>query len=149
MKLYRFIASDTSKAIQNVHDALGPEALVYSTRKIPDGIEILAGDPYSKDDIEMVETHKGQLVSVKPEKTVNKGKVQVQNSSIDHKIIESLKTQMQSVNENIQKLSGHVNELNKMMAENSKKKATSKWSFIRNFSIRKFIKEGTYGQQTT
>jgi flagellar biosynthesis GTPase FlhF len=43
MKLYRFTAANTSRAMQDLHDSLGPDAFVYSTRRVGKGIEIIAG----------------------------------------------------------------------------------------------------------
>ncbi len=39
MKMHRFIASTNQKAIAKIHEVLGPDALIYSTKSIPDGVE--------------------------------------------------------------------------------------------------------------
>jgi flagellar biosynthesis protein FlhF len=47
----RFIAKTTSEALRQVRQALGPDALVISTKETTDGIEIIAITPDSLDDI--------------------------------------------------------------------------------------------------
>lgn len=46
MKLHRFIATTTQKAMLKISQELGPEALIYSTRSIDGGVEIVAGLPH-------------------------------------------------------------------------------------------------------
>lgn len=50
MKLHRFTAANNQTAIHMVQAALGPNALIYSTRRTATGIEILAGVPSADDD---------------------------------------------------------------------------------------------------
>lgn len=52
MKLHRFTAANNQKAILMIHEALGADALIYSTRRTAQGVEILAGLPNA----EVIET---------------------------------------------------------------------------------------------
>jgi len=49
MKMKRFIAADMRLAMQQVGDALGPDALILSSRKTDDGVEIIAAVDYEED----------------------------------------------------------------------------------------------------
>lgn len=45
MKLHRFVAANDQKAMFLVNQALGSDALIYSTKSVTNGVEILAGLP--------------------------------------------------------------------------------------------------------
>jgi flagellar biosynthesis protein FlhF len=49
MKMKRFIAAEMRDAMQQVSDALGPDALILSSRKTDDGAEIIAAVDYEED----------------------------------------------------------------------------------------------------
>lgn len=51
MKLHRFTAINNQKAMLKVHETLGPDALIYSTRTVASGVEIMAGLPLSDGEI--------------------------------------------------------------------------------------------------
>lgn len=42
MKLKRFVASDTREAMQQIKAAFGPDAVILSSHKVPEGVEIVA-----------------------------------------------------------------------------------------------------------
>ena len=46
MKMKRFIAAGAHQAMEQVNDALGPDALILSTRKVSEGVEIIAAVDY-------------------------------------------------------------------------------------------------------
>lgn len=46
MKMRRFIAAGAHQAMEQVNDALGPDALILSNRKIAEGVEIIAAVDY-------------------------------------------------------------------------------------------------------
>ncbi len=53
-KEQRFVAKDMSRAIRKLHEALGPEAILLSSRKLEDGVEVIAlpaGEEPSADSI--------------------------------------------------------------------------------------------------
>ncbi|MEO8400361.1 MAG: hypothetical protein ABI597_01020 [Gammaproteobacteria bacterium] len=130
MKLQRFTASDTQRAILKVHKALGPDALIYSTRKIPEGIEILAGIAEN-------------VQNSKPKE------VQIQNVNFDNAVVDKLNIQLQVMEESIQNLSTHINTLNQVIAENISKNNARKWNFFKNIGrLKRFLIEGRYGRQT-
>jgi len=49
MKMKRFIAAGAHQAMEQVNDALGPDALILSTRKVSEGVEIIAAVDYEDD----------------------------------------------------------------------------------------------------
>ena len=52
MQIKRFFAKDSSKALAQVRDALGPDALIITNRKVDDGVEVIASAHYDEADIE-------------------------------------------------------------------------------------------------
>jgi len=46
MKMNRFIAASAHQAMEQVNDVLGPDALILSNRKVPEGVEIIAAVDY-------------------------------------------------------------------------------------------------------
>jgi flagellar biosynthesis protein FlhF len=46
MKMKRFIAAGAHQAMEQVNDALGPDALILSNRKVQEGVEIIAAVDY-------------------------------------------------------------------------------------------------------
>lgn len=140
MKLYRFTASSNHKAILRVHEALGPEALIYSTSSIPDGVEILAGLEQEP------ETALSEKLYV--EKPLS-NTVPAQHSKTEPAAMESLNNQLRAIEANIQKLSGHMNILFQVIADNVKKEKHSRWNLLKNIGRnRKNTKEGIYGRQS-
>ena len=49
MKMRRFIADGTRRAMQQVEEVLGPDALILSNRRVADGVEIIAAVDYEDD----------------------------------------------------------------------------------------------------
>lgn len=136
MKLFRFAASDNHKAILKVHDILGPGALVYSTHRTPEGVEIIAGLPTDADEAENAPSQ-SQSLYVK----------QAQTAQADSSMIRSLNIQLQLMDENIKKLLSHISHLYDVVSDNPpKKKKASRWNlFRRSNRTRKNIQEGIYG----
>ncbi len=133
MKLRRFIALDTQRAILMVHRKLGPNALVYSTRRTENGVEVLAGLPVND-----VETNE----------------VDVEKTNVDKDTIDKLNIQLQLMQESIQKLTNHIMTLYQVVSDNAKKEQDKerqqaakkkKWSF---FGRKKQWIEGLYGKHT-
>src|SRR4051812_20577734 len=48
MKIKRFVASDMRQAMRQVRDEQGPDAVILSTRRMDDGIEIIAALDYDE-----------------------------------------------------------------------------------------------------
>lgn len=85
MNIHRFTAINNQKALSLIHDAFGPDALIYSTRSVENGVEVLAGPPHA---IEPVVTQ----------------------TNADSTLVEKLHTQIQAMNEAINKLSLQVKQ---------------------------------------
>jgi flagellar biosynthesis protein FlhF len=49
MKIKRYFASDTRKALRQVRDDLGPDAIIISNRSVDDGVEILAAEDFDEE----------------------------------------------------------------------------------------------------
>lgn len=131
MKLYRFTAADNHRAILKAHESLGAEALIYSTRKTKNGVEVIAG---LADDTACEGTNS----------------FDVKNAETQHQMIESLSNQLQHMDSNIQRLSNDVISLNRVIAENMKKKRIFSLKFMKTFTrVGQFIKEGVYGRHAT
>ena len=135
MKLHRFVALDNHRAISMAHETLGPDALVYSTRGVPAGIEVLAGLPETE------------------ASTVD---VPMDNVNVDREMIVKLNSQLRLMEESIEKLSAHVVVLSKAMSEGFNKKKQIRWAIFKNIGfltkLKKFKKpltEGIYGRQAT
>lgn len=125
MKLVRFTAATTQKAIVLVHESLGPNALIYSTRKMADGIEVLAGLPLNEE---------------------KQKQVKVEGASLDHKAIEKLKQQVQYMNETIQMLSENIGTMHQLFVDKFYKKKIRKWNFFKNLASKFKFRVGHYGQ---
>lgn len=130
MKLHRFTALDNHRAILIVREKLGPDALVYSTRRIADGVEVLAGIPESEFRSDSSE------------------EVPVEKSVLDRDTVDKLNLQMQMMEDSIQKLSTHIMTLYQAMNEAAKKKKRINWNIFRNLRIfRKQTTEVRYDKQ--
>ncbi|HTM29556.1 MAG TPA: flagellar biosynthesis protein FlhF, partial [Rhodanobacter sp.] len=46
MKIKRFVAADMRQAMRLVRDEQGPESVILSTRRLADGIEVIAAIDY-------------------------------------------------------------------------------------------------------
>lgn len=49
MKIKRYFAPDTRRALRMVRDDLGPDAVIISNRKVEDGVEILAAEDFEEE----------------------------------------------------------------------------------------------------
>ena len=133
MKLRRFIALDTQRAIMMAHRKLGPNALVYSTRRTPNGVEVLAGLP-----INDAETNE----------------VEVEKTHVDKDTIDKLNIQLQLMQESIQKLTNHIMTLYQVVDDTAKKEKelaeqkeqVQHGSFFGR--LKKQLIEGRYGRQS-
>lgn len=123
MKLYRFTASNNQKALMKIHTALGPDALIYTTRKILNGVEILAG-PSSIDDVPVNSTNLDKASMTE---------VQVDNNLPNYLIIKSLNNKIHAMDENILQLTNYISTLHEMMSKSAKKRKFINWNFLKNF----------------
>ena len=48
MKIKRFVAADMRQAMREVREEQGPEAVILSTRRLPEGIEVIAAIDYDE-----------------------------------------------------------------------------------------------------
>ncbi len=137
MKLYRFTASTTQRAIFTATKTLGPNALVYSTRKVLGGIEVLAGLPFGAEDI--IDKTEISEPEVKVKKTKQHEEIKIQETSLDNKILESLKIEIETMHETIQSLSKSVSLLQQTVTERLKHR-TINWSFLKKLNLPKMLK---------
>ena len=124
MKLHRFIAPDSQKAMLLVQQAMGPDALVYSMQRVPEGIEILAGDSINASDEE---------------------EVPVYDNTPLVRLMEKLNTKLQKIEETIQALSMTVNSTNETTVSPKRKKIKRKMRFHNAFTaMRKYLTTKKY-----
>lgn len=86
MKLQRFIAANIQKAMDKIHTAFGPDALIYSTRSVEGGIEILASHPQENEIQDEISEH-----------------------NVEPTAIEKLNSRLQMIDANLQNLSKYIN----------------------------------------
>jgi flagellar biosynthesis GTPase FlhF len=122
MKLYRFTASTTPKAIMMVKEALGSNALIYSTRKVVDGTEILAGMPFVEEDAIFEEEDRVIEKNNKNKKDTKMRATKLIEPSFDNKMLESFRTQLEVMNETLQALTLHMNDLQEVVAAKFQKR---------------------------
>lgn len=131
MKLYRFTASNVQRAITNVNDELGPDALVYSTRKIPGGVEVLAGLPFGAEEIAPNPVPSKTNNKKSSKKTViESNEIIVQANPLNNKLLEKIKLEIETINDSIQLLSQNIELL---------KRPFFKKIYLINFLKSKFI----------
>lgn len=146
MKLYRFTASNTHKAILTINETLGPNALVYSTRKIHNGVEILAGLPLDKDD----EPHEEKIAQpIQVEKTLPTKAAKSQQPAVDSRMYDNLKLQLETMNENLQVLSTNMSILQQAFVESMTRKRGFNWGFLKKFAVFKLFRVSTYSRRRT
>ncbi|MHB1948799.1 MAG: hypothetical protein ACYCQI_11895 [Gammaproteobacteria bacterium] len=146
MKLYRFIAADTQSAMFSAHEALGAEALIYSTRKTAEGIEVLAGLA-SKE--EPGKKSKAQLIEVDNLPPPPK----VKPSAIESRMFDSLKIQLQNTNEKLHQLNQTIESLQQVVMNHLQRKPRvfnmmKKVSSFLKLSPKQ-LREGFYGRNRT
>lgn len=98
MKLHVFKASSNQKAISMVHKALGPDALIYNTRTVANGVEILAGPP-----VEEGET----IIEVPDSDSVEQEEKQDQSIVMDS--ISTMKKQLEDLHESMGRIARQLN----------------------------------------
>src|SRR5579871_3718837 len=98
MRRHRFTALDNQTAMLKVYNMLAPEAWIYSTRKIPNGIEVLAGIPKDDEEVYVEELTADEIVPV-------------QNNNFDPELLDKLHLQLEVMDERIQKLSNYIHVL--------------------------------------
>jgi len=103
MKLYRFTAADSQKAMAAVTKQLGTDALIYSTRTTQEGVEVIAG-------YESV-----RAVHIPLE-------IEVQNHLPAETYTDRLNIQLQEMETNISKLSAHIELLQKTLVQQNHNK---------------------------
>lgn len=124
MKLRRFTALTTQKALKTVNEALGPDALIYSTRRIPNGIEVIAGDPVLDNTV----SEAGDVISIQA------------NPSVDEHVIDKLNLQLQMMEESVKGLTDQITYLHITLKENATNQNSKWWKLIKNkFHFKKYI----------
>ena len=70
MKIKRFVASDMRQAMREVREEQGPDAVILSTRRLDDGIEIIAAVDYDEALVREAARHGAPLPGIRPETPV-------------------------------------------------------------------------------
>src|SRR5579872_2046996 len=108
MKIHRFTGPTTPKALAKIHQELGPDALIHSTRTVGNGVEILASLPedFSGAENFMFEDFGSSAVNVanvaEPQRTQT-------IASPEQDLIQRLNDQLNQMDEKVQQLSHQLN----------------------------------------
>lgn len=94
MRLHRITAQNNHMAMTKINKMLGPDALIYSTRSVPEGVEIVVGMPHEEVQIEK------PRINTKEEKPV-----------VNAQEIERLNKKLHLVDENVRRISTHLENL--------------------------------------
>lgn len=108
MKLHRFTASTNQKAIAMVHETLGPDALVYSTRNVPEGVEIVAGITHCDE-----EHHENKNPTQRFHDMQDNSRIEnpaQKNILPDMELFEKLNSQLQFIKDSMKNLSTQVDK---------------------------------------
>ncbi|MFZ2315451.1 MAG: hypothetical protein WAW86_07320 [Gammaproteobacteria bacterium] len=113
MKLHRFKAINTQKAMQKIHEVLGSEALIYSTKSTVDGVEVLAGLPYAVETCEVEEVTSAEiqrLHQTPKEKAIDYDLLSMMNQKIEqtHQQVQALARKM---NASVTHFANHLSAL--------------------------------------
>lgn len=134
MKLLRFTAADNHKAMVKVHEILGPDALIYTTRRTKNGVEILAAP--SGDYIEDEQESAAEAVHMK-------------NAIRDDQLVENINNQLQQLGDHLLRLTENMNNLQSFVIERMNKKNGISTIPKVIYQFFKHFKEGIYGRQTS
>ena len=104
MKLHRFTAVNNHQAMKKIHDTLGPDALIYSTRSIEHGVEIVAGLPGSEQEAGDHTTFIGEI----PNAHMHTQAAPFLMQANDRELIEKLSAQVKLLDENIKSLTRNM-----------------------------------------
>lgn len=107
MKLHRFTASTSRKAIAMVHETLGSDALVYSTKDVPEGVEIVAGLPSYDEEYNEAKNTLQRFQDVKPQHDVG---LSAKDAAPDMELFEKLNSQLQFIKDGMKSLSHQVDK---------------------------------------
>jgi flagellar biosynthesis GTPase FlhF len=134
MKIHRFTAPSNQKAISMIYEALGPDALIYKTRSVPEGIEILASCPSEAANYNGTHDVLTQLQSTNSLNSTKHTHEDVMTDIIpDVGLIEELNSQLQVVTQRIKKLSNHIAKIQKNYAADDDRKHRHKKKNTREF----------------
>ena len=117
MTIHRFTGSNTQKAMAKVHEVLGDEAMIYSTRSFAGGVEILAALPDSAEskalDVSFAFEDFSQTVTAEVFPPITED-FHVSAPRIEDSLIQKLNSQLEMMDEKFNKLShrlqGHFPE---------------------------------------
>ncbi len=135
MKLYRFVAPSHHKAITKIHEVLGPDALLYSTRNLDEGIEIVAGAANS------------------PNVSFDEMNYKPTRNNPSH--IKNLEKKVVTMSETIENLTNHINLLSNLLIKDKEKRPilikvvefiqhySQKFIEIKNILIQKMLRKRT------
>jgi flagellar biosynthesis protein FlhF len=132
MKLHRFVAANDQKAMFLVNQALGANALIYSTKSVTNGVEILAGlpaDAQEDDANQFVNVYQSELKNID-------GKV---NDSRDEEI-RALQSKLDLITHQINSMSSAMTSAHNQTAKPQTKNIQSnriKTSFFKNIFKKK------------
>lgn len=116
MKLHRFIASTADKGMLLAHDRLGPDALIFSTRRVSAGVEVIAGIP----EVELID---GATEGVE---------LTVENTPMSE-MLDSLTLRLQEMDEKMSHLTQHMQTLAQEIALERVAKKSLKTKLLEHF----------------
>jgi flagellar biosynthesis protein FlhF len=105
MKIHRFTGATTQKAMAKIHEELGLEALIYSTRNVDGTIEILAALPHSDDNFAFETFKKEESTEIFP--VINE-EFTVGPSQAESALIQKLNHQLQIMDDKVSQLSNRI-----------------------------------------
>lgn len=104
MKLHRITAKNNHKAMAKINEMLGPNALIYSTKMVPDGVEIVAGLPHSDDPKTIESLHFPRSTKFE--------RLSIPDESNNHQhLIDKLNDKLHYMNEAVIKISSHLDNI--------------------------------------
>lgn len=102
MRLHRITAQNNHKAMAKINEMLGPNALIYSTKMVPEGVEIVAGLPHSDDPKTLESLHSSRSTKFE--------RLSIPDES-NQTSIDKLSDRLNRMNEAVIKISSHLDNM--------------------------------------
>lgn len=122
MKLHRFVAANDQKAMFMVNQALGANALIYSTKSVTNGVEILAGLP-----VDAQEEETNQFVNV----------YKTELNNLDIKMNDTRDDEIRTLQSRLDMITNQLNTMSTVMTGGHQKQNQSKTSLFKRIFKKK------------
>lgn len=132
MKLYRFTAPNTDIAMATVTEVLGGNALIYATRKIVNGVELLAG-LNSDNTIEGIQ-------EIKSHDVINSEETNIQKTSLEYEQLQEIKVQINEINSHLRSLAAMISMINQEYINQLNRKRFFGLNYLKQISFKKIFK---------